>query len=496
MQARPPISADGRWWWDGFRWQPISTYPGRPGESSGGFVPPVSAGPDSSVPPVAHMPSWLPPESQYALLQPRTPLPPLAVDRVPVQAQAQPAWEPMAGGDGTVRWTAGALVAVLLLTTLVVGIFAARGSFQGGFGSPGTQSATQQLAAAQRLMIGAEAYHLAITGPGESTDITVGDGRASMDTKSVAGEVTQMVVDGRSYLKAPASFYADKNPALAQSAADQWLMLIPTESLPALDELQNLNKVSHCLLGAHGSLKLVGGKSLSGGLKVIEVDDQGNAPGATSARFYVSTDDQTLVGMDVTGPTTAGGTDAAGCQLAFGLASSGFHGVRSLRFDSWNIPVHVSAPDQAIDLTTPAWCGTIVGSQLSDATRQFLLAVYELDRKLGAVSDETVCACRTGSWPLYAKAMTDEADARQAFAQAIAGLPLQGQDKSDADAAAQATRATVDTLRQGAASGSYAAYQLRFGEQRDSDETTEQAAFVKLRGDLGLPGNACTFTVP
>jgi len=109
--TRPPISPDGRWWWDGQQWQSLLSPDGTHRWDGKAWVPvrlaataPVAAAP-------GEVPSWLPAESAAALRGP-----PEFAASTSAPAEPMPSWsaEPKRGRPW-VMWGAVAVGAALIL---------------------------------------------------------------------------------------------------------------------------------------------------------------------------------------------------------------------------------------------------------------------------------------------------------------------------------------------------------------------------------------------
>jgi len=320
-------------------------------------------------------------------------------------------------------------------------------------------------------------------------EITVaGQNGASFDIKTPAGAISMMLTGGHQFLKAPALFYADKNPVLANNAADQWIIVPAGESLIALTSLMNLDKTSQCMLGRPGTLTKVGPQTVDG-KAVIEVDDKGEIPGGTPAHFYFLRDGGTLMGIDIVGASTAGGVDPS-CDGGLGLLTPSFTVVDKLRFDHWGSAADPRMPE-AIDLTSKPWCGTIIGSGLSAAVQQFLLASYASNQKLAAI--EKNCGCASPVWQIFSQSLTDEGNAMDAMASSVAAISFGGATQADASAFVAAQRAEVAVMRRSVANGPSGWQPVQ--AERAADDLAVGVTITKLRADLGLASGTCKFLV-
>jgi hypothetical protein len=350
-------------------------------------------------------------------------------------------------------------------------------------------SAPALLSHAKAQVKDAGSYHLLGNAGTVIQEITVsGQNGASFDIKTPGGTISMMLAGGYQFLKAPALFYADKNPVLANNAADQWIIVPAKESLIPLTSVMNLDKTSQCMLGRPGTLTKVGPQTIDG-KAVIEVDDKGEIPGGTPAHFYFLRDGGTLMGIDIVGASTAGGVDPS-CDGGLGLLTPSFTVVDKLRFDHWGSAADPRMPE-AIDLTSKPWCGTIIGSGLSAAVQQFLVASYVINQKLAAI--EKNCGCASPVWQIFSQSVTDQANAMDAMANSVAAISFGGATQADAGAFVAAQRAEVAVMRRGLANGPSGWQPVQ--AERAADDHAVAVTITKLRADLGLASGTCNFLV-
>ncbi len=508
------LSADGTQRWDGKAWAP------RPVAPAVAAPQPATPAPEPAPAAVAtgttglaldQLPSWLPAESARVVLgsgavpaaQPAVSA--LAADLPsPLPAEGNSTWvqqtyRPEAGVSNKPRinplLVGGAVILVLLIAA--GGAFAYQ-QLGAGRSSPDVAhlSAAELFSAAKSSINNAGSYHLVASSGALTQEITVaGQKDAAIDLKSPTGTVSMMWTGGYQFLKAPAVFYTDKNPVLAEKAADQWIVVPSNESLLPLTSIVNLPRTADCLVGRHGTLKKVGPTMLDG-QSVVEVDDAGQVPAGAPAHFYFSSDSGQLAGIDVVGTSTPGGKDPT-CAGGLGIYSTTFTAVQKYRFDNWGAALEVRMPN-AIDLSAKPWCGAIIGSDLNAAVRQYLLAAETFNQKLAAV-DAAGCGCQFSSWTLFSAAATAEINASEEFSRNLSAIPFQGQAKADATALATAFKSRDAIMRQGLATGNItgfhaadaqrAVYENALGTRRDN-----------LRADLGLPPSSnapvCEFQLP
>jgi hypothetical protein len=292
-----------------------------------------------------------------------------------------------------------------------------------------------------------------------------------------------MLTGGLQFLKAPAAFYADKNPILALNAADQWIIVPADESLIPLTSVVDLAKTASCLVDRHGTLKKVGLTTVDG-QQLIEVDDSGNIPSGTPAHLYFMPSTGQLAGIDVVGASTPGGTDPT-CNGGLGIYTNSFSAVQKYRFDHWGAVLNLQLPAGSIDLSQKPWCGAIVGSGLSAAVRQYLVAANTYSLKVEALSPGG-CGCQPSIWALFSQAAMSEIAASDEFSAAIGTIAFQGQAKVDANAAVAAYHTRSGIMRQGLASGTFTGYHSS-DAQRAPVEQAITDSVANLRADIGLP---------
>jgi hypothetical protein len=297
-----------------------------------------------------------------------------------------------------------------------------------------------------------------------------------------------MLTGGYQFLKAPAAFYADKNPILAQNAADQWIIVPSNESLIPLMSVVNLAKTAECMVGRHGTLKKVGPTTMDG-QAVVEVDDSGQVQSGTPAHFYFTPDSGQLVGIDVVGASTPGGSDPT-CNGGLGIYSPTFSTVQKYRFDHWGAALDVRMPS-AIDLSQKPWCGAIVGSGLNAAVQQYLIAANTYNQKAAAI-DAAGCGCQ-----FFTQAATAEISASDEFAGTLGAIAFQGHAKADANAVVAAFHTRNGIMRQGLATGSFTGFHSS-DAQRAPVEDAIATSVANLRADIGLPPGSsnCAVNLP
>lgn len=407
--------------------------------------------------------------------------------------------------DGTRRkhnpMVVGAIVVAVVIVVSIV-VTSVHGLLGGSNTSSGT--AVEILGTADQLMSATPSYHMLANSDAGSEEIIVnGPGEASVDIKNGDGEVTFVAGQGAQYLKAPASFYSDKNLVVGQKAADQWVKATPLEQLPLVSDVTDLPRISQCILGRHGSVAVKGTLTLRdvprADSQVVEVDDRGDGPLGAPAQLYFSLAHHYLVGMDVVNPSPSGLLGGSwgqyqdsGCPGRQDVFGTGLAGMQRYRFDSWGTNLPVGVPDHSVDLTASPWCGAPVGSRLSGAAQSFLQADYDQNRKLSQIDGTG----NSQDWATIYPAIQQEISAESSYSDAIGKLGLQGSQKADQDGAVQAVQGTISVLRQGLGAGSAGGW-ATYGSARASAAQAQSGAISRLKQDLGLPPmGSCSFQIP
>lgn len=141
QQGKPPISDDGRYWWDGAAWQPLFSPDGRHRWDGRQWVPVAAPAPPAEPAAAsggADLPAWLPVESAQALQGP-----PIVVQHQIVAEQASE-WSGRSGPPSRpwIIWGAGAVIA----GSLGVALFALHNQYPYGLpffgGGGGTTTVT------------------------------------------------------------------------------------------------------------------------------------------------------------------------------------------------------------------------------------------------------------------------------------------------------------------------------------------------------------------
>ncbi len=381
----------------------------------------------------------------------------------------------------------------LLLVSPVVAALAACGAPVSSNLPAQDTSAAAIFDVAQGSMRSASSYHLTIAGkdPSARLDVSVtGPGQLQANLSEPQQSFAYIALGKDEYLKASASFY-DSNPVLAHNVADKWVTLPQSGLIPLLD-LADTKKAARCLLGRHGTLTKIGTTTL-GGAQVVEIDDRGELAGTSPARFFFSADARRdLLQIEQTGVGTAGAGDDS-CGPFLGGVPKTEAALSTIRIDGWRAHFEVAPPAQPIDLTASPYCGTPLGTQLSPAAQQFLLAVFELNRALFTVSQS--CGCDGQNYLLLRQAVAAEVAADDKFAAALQRISATGQLKADLNAEVVAIYASNQLLRQAAATSNiyqYATYSDAIGQSKGQ---VVQAS-LRVRADLGLGSSTCSFTLP
>ncbi len=504
------ISADGTQRWDGKAWAPrtptVSAPVAAPAPAT--VAPAVAAPATAAGLDLENRPSWLPVESAQivlsgagALAAPPAPSHAIAATPSPLHSDGGSTWvqQTYHPGGGPAKPKVSPILigaAAFLILALTVGgayVYQQQAAAPSAPAADAAHLSAAGLMSAAKIAIGgAGSYHLLASSGAASEDITVGGPKdASIDLKSPAGTVSMMQTGGLQFLKAPAVFYADKNPVLAKNAADQWIIIPIEESLIPLTSVLNLSRTADCIVGRHGTLKKVGPMTLDG-QSVVEVDDAGEIPSGTPAHFFFSRDGGQLLGIDVIGASTPGGADPT-CNGGLGIHTDSFSTVEKYRFDHWGSTLNVRMPG-GIDLTQKPWCSTIVGSGLNATVQQFLLAAYILNQRYTTV-EANGCGCQSGNWFIFSDAAVAEINASEEFAQSVGAIAFSGQAKTDAASLVQAFHGRDAVMRQGLAKGTFSGFHA-IDPQRAPYETAIGVALLSLRADLALRAGTCTYMMP
>jgi hypothetical protein len=150
------------------------------------------------------------------------------------------------------------------------------------------------------------------------------------------------------YLKANAAFWkasGGKNGRkLADKLAGRWLMTNDAGLKAVIDDLMP-ERVASCVRVGTGTLKK-GGVSSVGGKRVVVVVDEGDKPGTTPGRLYVTASGRILpLRVMQTGKRRSGGHINKRCQDPDDTSTSS-----DVRFSAFDEPLHVIAPQGALTI--------------------------------------------------------------------------------------------------------------------------------------------------
>jgi hypothetical protein len=220
-----------------------------------------------------------------------------------------------------------ALPALVAVGAIVAGCGSSGGSSENGVAA---KSPTEILAATKAAADSAGAVHVSgsmVAGGAPITlDLNLVAGKGGKGRISENGLSFELVqVGGTAYISGSSDFYKHfAGPAAAQLLQGKWLKASATTgSLATLASLTDLHKLTDAALGQHGTLAK-GAKTTISGQPVIAVTDS-----TQSGSLYVAT---------------------TGQPYPVQISKSGAGG-GSITFDSWNQPVTITAPTNAISLS-------------------------------------------------------------------------------------------------------------------------------------------------
>jgi len=237
-------------------------------------------------------------------------------------------------------------------------------------------------------------------------------------------ELQILAVGDKRYLAGNATFLAG-DPVLAQNAANVW---IEVGSSPETDpNLFTPTTGADCVLGKHGTLTKRGLRSVQG-RQAIEIDDAGDKPGSTAARFFVAVDDRpNLLRVESISHTLAGTVDNR-CVNGFGIQAPPGMPLVNLDLVEIGKDFSLQEPSQPLDLNNPPFCGAPISGTLSEAAKQYLLAAFERSKLL--LQAERDCGCPTPTNATLRVAYKEMADAEANFIPRLQQLPVTPQQHS------------------------------------------------------------------
>ena len=239
------------------------------------------------------------------------------------------------------RW-----LAVLALVLIVVGLI-------GPLAAASDQSSktpAQILADVQRDLAKVRSYHFSGSEvDGRSTTRMSGDvsasGRADVTFREGSGSVRVILLPSAMYLKADAAFWkANGGKKVADKLAGRWFKTNDAELKAAINDLMP-KRVASCVSVGTGTLKK-GGVSSVRGKRVVVILDEGDKPGTTPGRLYVTTTAPILpLRLMQTGKRRPGGHIDKRCQDPDDTSKSS-----DVRFSRFDEPLHITAPHGALTI--------------------------------------------------------------------------------------------------------------------------------------------------
>lgn len=342
-------------------------------------------------------------------------------------------------------------------------------------------------------MRSARSYHMIGMRPARKwrIDLTASSGRVIIEELSTPdGDSSYIDSDGARYLKAGASFLGS-NAVVAQNTAGRWIAL-PAAYPDSIDNAANLSTTAGCILGRHGTTTVRGQANVAG-VPVVEVDDLGDVAGSFPGKFFFAAGAGDLVQIIQTGPGHPGGPDAT-CADGLSLFPVSAADIGTFLFDGWGAKFTAIAPADAVSLDDAPFCGTPLGQELSLAAQQYLLASFQWNKAILAVSES--CGCNhNATYSQFRSAVLAEVAANVAYGAAISRLAVTGKALVDAQALVAATQAEDQLFLAAAATPSFTTYHA-YANAIDQARNRDGDAAVILRSDLGLGQSSCSYVIP
>ncbi|HEV3232020.1 MAG TPA: hypothetical protein VG245_07185 [Candidatus Dormibacteraeota bacterium] len=321
-------------------------------------------------------------------------------------------------------------------------------------------------------------------------DIYYADARTAEQEFNLDGrDFTVLAVGGHQYLKGNAAFFA-QNPVLAQHAANQWIiagdgatLLNPADNAPATG--------AGCIFGKHGSLAK-GARTTIAGRPAIEIDDRGDVPGSTPAKFFIAIDGQPdLLRIVETGVTK--GTIDASCHKGFDIQVSDAAALSTIDMTEFNRTYGLVTPATFINLGDRPYCGQAVAVNLRPAAQQYLLLVYADNLAKAAI--EQRCNCAHLTLETLRQALNDEISAAQMLITGLRALPSDAQANADVASLIVALNSLISAAQQSTPPAGVSTYPSTTPARVAANQRVAQLT-QKVRTDLGLPAATCGFTIP
>jgi hypothetical protein len=165
-----------------------------------------------------------------------------------------------------------------------------------------------------------------------------------------AGSVaTLLVVDGATYVRANRRFWlAESGPdsRIAPLLADRWIVLPPSMMGGLADTIAQSRpkNLAYCARLPTGTLTRRGTASV-GGTPVVVIADKGDRPGDAPGEISIAATGRPFpLRIRQTGPTPPGGRRDPRCTSADDTTTAS-----DLRLSRFGVPVHLTAPPDAVD---------------------------------------------------------------------------------------------------------------------------------------------------
>jgi hypothetical protein len=209
----------------------------------------------------------------------------------------------------------------------------------------------QILADVQRDLAKVRSYHFSGSQvDGGSTTRMSGDvsasGRADVTFREGRASVRVILLPSAMYLKANAAFWkangGRNGRKIADKLAGRWLKTGDPSLKSIIDELLP-KRLASCASVGTGTLKK-GGVGSVGGKRAVVVVDEGDKPGTTPGRLYVTTSGRILPLRELqTGKRKPGGHVDPRCDDPHDTSTSS-----DVRFSAFDEPLHITAPHGAV----------------------------------------------------------------------------------------------------------------------------------------------------
>jgi hypothetical protein len=238
------------------------------------------------------------------------------------------------------------------LALVVTGLGVSGGSLAAA-GDESSKTPAQVLADVQRDLAKVRSYHFSgFEVDGKSTTRLTGDvsaaGRADLTLREGATSARIILLRHAMYMKANAAYWKANGGAqgseLADKLAGRWFKVNDASLKSLIDDLLPKH-VASCITVGTGTLKN-GGVASTGGKRAVVIIEQGDKPGTTPAKLYVTTAAPILpLRIVQTGKTKPGGHLDKRCQDSANTSTAS-----DLRFSAFNEVLHIRAPQGAITI--------------------------------------------------------------------------------------------------------------------------------------------------